>query len=160
MISDMTEEEYKKLLSSLQALCVKREYCTQDMHRKAVKAAEGDTAVAAKLLEDLVRDRFVDDDRYAYAFAREKSSLTGWGPAKISYALRMRGIPGQTIVEALARIDAPAASSRLRKLLEAKWKVLRDDPYGKFKLIKYGLSRGYEYDEVSPLVEIIIKESL
>lgn len=156
----MSEEEYKKLLSSLQALCVKREYCTQDMRQKAIKAAEGDAAVAAKLLEDLVRDRFVDDDRYACAFAREKSSLTGWGPAKISYALRMRGIPRQTIQDALAQIDAPAASSRLRKLLEAKWKVLRDDPYGKFKLIKYGLSRGYEYDEVSPLVEIILKELL
>lgn len=152
----MEIEEYKKLLSSLQAQCVKREYCSHDMEQKAMKAASGDAETAHKLLNDLVKDRFVDDCRYACAFAREKSSLTGWGPAKISYALRMKGISREDISEALSQVDPDAASSKLRKLVESKWKTLQDDPYGKFKLIKYALSRGYEYDEVASMVEDVI----
>lgn len=152
----MEIEEYKKLLSSLQAQCVKREYCSHDMEQKAIKASEGDSETARRLLSDLVKDRFVDDCRYACAFAREKSSLTGWGPAKISYALRMKGISKESIAEALSQVDPEAASSKLRKLVENKWKILQDDPYGKFKLIKFALSRGYEYDDVATMVEDVI----
>ena len=154
----MTEEQYNSALASLQRSCVKREHCSQDIYRKALKAAEGDIPTAQKMVEALVEDRFVDDARYAAAFAREKASLSGWGRVKISYTLRGKGISAGDIDAALAEIDEAGAGERLEKLLRSKWAVLQEDPYGKFKLIKYALTRGYEYnDELTELVEKIVK---
>ena len=154
----MEEEKYKSVLSSLQRSCVKREHCRQDIYRKALKAADGDLEAAQKMVEELVADRFVDDARYAAAFAREKASLSGWGRVKISYTLRGKGISREDIDAALQEVDEGSASERLEKLLRSKWAVLQEDPYGKIKLIKYTLTRGYEYnDELTELVERIIK---
>ena len=154
----MTEEQYNSALASLQRSCVKREHCRQDIYRKALKAAEGDIGTAQKMVEALVEDRFVDDRRYAAAFAREKSSLSGWGRVKISYTLRGKGISRENIDAALLEVDEGSANERLEKLLRGKWAVLQEDPYGKFKLIKYALTRGYEYnDELTELVEKIVK---
>ena len=77
-------EEYSKVLDRLQAQCSKREYCSSDIFRKAMKSFDGDREMAGKLLQSLQEDKFVDDLRYSSAFAREKSRLTGWGPAKIT----------------------------------------------------------------------------
>ena len=154
----MDQQQYNSALASLQRSCVKREHCRQEIYRKALKAAGENIETAQKMVEELVEDRFVDDARYAAAFAREKASLSGWGRVKISYTLRGKGISREDIDAALQEVDEVAAGERLEKLLRSKWAVLREDPYGKFKLIKYALTRGYEYnDELIGLVEKIIK---
>jgi len=149
------DEKSKKVLNALQAQCAKREYCVYDIRRKALDRLEGDTAAADEVVQSLVNDSFVDDGRYACAFAREKAALNGWGPAKIRFALRSKGISGDNVATALGEIDSEKAVAKLQKLLETKWKSLCDDPQGKFKLIKFALSRGYEYDAVSSLVNKI-----
>ena len=105
-------EEYSKVLDRLQAQCSKREYCSSDVFRKALKAFDGDREMAGKILQSLQDDRFVDDSRYAAAFAREKSRLSGWGPAKITYMLAGKGIPRQVVVEALKEIPCLKPSTR------------------------------------------------
>ena len=139
---------------------MKKECCSSEILKKASASLDGDEAAAREVLESLVADRFVDDGRYAAAFAREKSSLTGWGPAKIRYALMMKGIPRETISSGLGEIDREAAGARLEKLMSAKYKLLAGDPYAKFKLIKYALSRGYDYSDVAPLAERMLTHSL
>ena len=142
-----------KLLSSLQALCSRKEYCSSDMYKKALKGLEGDEEAAAQMLSLLVKDRFVDDLRYASAFARDKACLDGWGPVKIRFQLRGKGISDVDITEALAQIDAGKAREKLTKLLETKAHSLQGDPQIKLKLIKFALTRGYEYGDVSAAVE-------
>ena len=116
---------------------------------------EGDREKADELVAALVADKFVDDSRYASAFAREKASLQGWGPIKIRFQLRAKGISDSVISAALEEIDADKASARLQKLLENKWHSLQDDPQGRLKLFKFALTRGYEYEEIDPIVRII-----
>lgn len=142
------DERLKKVLVSLQGRCARREYCRAEMRQKALKALDGDAAAAEEILESLVVDGFVDDARYAGAFAREKAVLDGWGPVKIRYMLRGKGIEASDIDEALASIDAGAASEKLDKLLAAKAKSLQGDPQARLKLIKYALSRGYNYEDI------------
>lgn len=141
------KEESRKILARLEALCAKTEYCRSDIFRKALKASD-DIAEAGEITDSLVKDRFVDDSRYASAFAREKASLTGWGPIKIRFALRAKQIPESSITEALAGIEDGKADARLEKLLETKARSLEGDPAIKLKLIRFALSRGYEYDAV------------
>ncbi|MBR4817194.1 MAG: RecX family transcriptional regulator [Bacteroidales bacterium] len=151
--------EKEKVLPYLQNLCAKREYCRSEVLKKAETALEGDRQAAQEMLDSLVADRFVDDARYAAAFARERSSLTGWGPEKIRYSLMMKGISKADIAAALEEVDQDAAEAKLLKLLTAKRNALQGDPFIKFKLIKYALSRGYRYDDVGPAVESILSEN-
>lgn len=152
----MTSKE--QILSALQNLCVRREYCTSDIRRKALDRCEGDAALADEMVASLKADRFVDDVRYASAFAREKSSLTGWGPVKIRFALRAKGLSEGDIAAGLAEIEPDRASSRLESLLQNKWKSLSDDPAGRLKLIRFALSRGYEYSQVEDIVNEITRQ--
>ena len=151
------EERLLQILNRLQAQCARREYCRADVRQKALKALEGDVAGAETVVASLVADQFVDDLRYASAFAREKASLTGWGPVKISYALSAKGIDRDTIRQALEEIDVAAADRKMETVLRAKWKTLAEDPEGKLKLLKFGLGRGYEYNALQDLVKRIAK---
>lgn len=143
-----------KLLSRLQTLCSRREYCTADIREKLSKS---DAEDPDEVLSSLIADGFLSDSRYAAAFARDKSSLAGWGPVKISFALSAKGISKEDISAALAGIDAPKASERLEKLLEAKYKSLREDPQCRLKLLRFALGRGYRYEDVASLVDAVVK---
>ncbi|MBR1575182.1 MAG: RecX family transcriptional regulator [Bacteroidales bacterium] len=145
-----------KLLSSLQAQCVRKEYCSADMFKKALKGLEGDEEGAATMVALLVKDRFVDDLRYASAFARDKACLDGWGPVKIRFQLRGKGIDAATVEEALASVDPDKAQAKLRAVLEAKVRSLKGDPELRLKLLKFGLQRGYDYDRLDPVVRTLL----
>lgn len=137
-----------RCLSRLQKLCSKAEYCRADVYRKALKDLEGDAEAAGKVVEQLVADKYVDDARYASAFAREKASLQGWGPVKIRFQLRAKGVSDQVIAAALEEVEPDRAADKLERLLAAKARTLQGDPQFRLKLIKFGLSRGYEYETV------------
>ena len=102
------------------------------------------------VLQKLLADRYIDDNRYAEAFVRDKIRLSGWGARKIRTSLRLKGIAAAIIDEALARLDPANQSERLRTQLEQKLRLTRyKDTYDlKTKLIRYGLSLGYDYDAV------------
>lgn len=150
------------VLSKLQALCVKREYCRYDIALKAARLLKDDPDAEnriCELVESLVEDGFVSDYRYSCAYAREKSSISGWGPIKISMALLAKKIDRSVIDNALCEMDVDRANERLKKLLASKWRSLSDDPQGKLKLIRFALSRGYEYDSIRSVVEDITSAS-
>lgn len=150
------------ILSKLQSLCVKREYCRYDIARKARRLLKDEPNPEEKLqamVDSLVEDGFVSDLRYSSAYAREKSSISGWGPLKIRTALLSKRIERSVIDEALGEVDDDRAQEKLRKVLQNKWRSLSDDPQGKLKLIRFALSRGYDYDSVRPVVEDIVSAS-
>ena len=144
--------EEKKVLERLQRQCARMEYCTSDIRWKALKAAEGDADAADRIVASLVADRFVDDRRYAAAFAREKAALQGWGEVKIRFQLRGKGISEEIITGALQEIDPAKAASKLDKLAADRYRLLQDDPQCRLKLLKALLSRGYGYEEVEAAV--------
>lgn len=144
-----------RCLSRLQKLCSKAEYCRADVYRKALKDLEGDEEAAQKVVETLVAEKYVDDARFASAFAREKASLQGWGPVKIRFQLRGKGVSDSVIAAALEEIEPEKADARLEKLLSAKARTLEGDPQFRLKLLKFALSRGYEYNTVEAALKKI-----
>lgn len=147
------EDKKQRTYSSLENQCAKREYCTSDIYKKALDKLEGDSAAAEELVAKLVANGFVSDLRYATAFAREKASLTGWGPVKIRFALSAKRIDREVIDEALGEIDAEKADAKLERLLETKRRSLEGDPQGRLKLIKFALSRGYDYETIKRFID-------
>lgn len=142
-----------KILDNLRRQCSRREYCTSDVLKKAVKALDGDSEKARQIVDSLVEDRYVDDLRYASAYAREKSSISGWGEVKIRYMLSAKGISRDLIDRALEDVDSQRADARLEKLLENKYRTLKDDPQWKLKLLRFALGRGYSYDQVNEFLK-------
>ena len=141
-----------RTLSKWQRNCARAEYCSSVVFRRLVKELEGDAQAAGEILDSLLKDRFIDDGRYASAFAREKASLQGWGPVKIRFQLRSKGISDSLIDAALSEIEPEKADEKLRKLMSSKAHSLEGDPQKRLKLLKYGLGRGYGYDEVEAVL--------
>ena len=142
-----------KILNNLRRQCSRREYCTGDVMKKALKALEGEREEAQKILNTLIEERYVDDLRYAEAFARDKSSIAGWGVTKIRYMLSAKGIDRDIVSSALEEIDQRKADDRLVKLIENKKRALKDDPQARMKLLRFALGRGYTYDEISGVLK-------
>ena len=151
------DEKKLKVLNRLRALCSRREYCVADVLKKAADGLEGDRAAAQEVVDVLVNEKYVDDLRYASAFARDKSAIQGWGEVKIRYMLSAKGVPRDVIDKALEGIDHDKADSRLEKLLQNKLKSLKDDPQCRLKLLRFALGRGYSYDEVNDVVNSLLK---
>ena len=111
------------------------------------------------IISSLNKDGYLSDLRYAAAFARDRASISGWGSAKIRYALAAKGLDRDTVSAALEQIDESRASSRLEKLLETKYRSLasssdKESVYRlRDRLIRFALGRGYSYDDVLPVVD-------
>lgn len=148
----------EKVLDRMRNLCSRREYCRADIMKKAMSALDGDREKAEKVIEILVAEKYIDELRYASAFARDKSSISGWGETKIRYMLSAKGVPREVIDKALEEIDESKAMTRLEKLMENKYRSLKDDPQCRLKMLRFGLGRGYGYDEVSEVLEFLMKK--
>lgn len=145
-----------KVADRMRALCSRREYCSTDIMKKVLAALDDDKEAAHKIVSSLVEEKYIDDLRYASAYARDKSSIAGWGTAKIRYMLSAKGLPREMIAEALEEIDDSKAAGRLHKLLEAKSRTLKDDPQARLKMLRFGMGRGYSYEEVAEMTEMIM----
>lgn len=139
----------EKALDKMRRLCSRREYCVSDIRAKLMKELDGDVQKVETAINKLKEERYVDDLRYATAYARDKAAISGWGATKIRYMLSAKGVAKDVISEALNEVDEVKASTRLEKLLENKYKSLKDDPQWKIKLLRFALGRGYSYDEVN-----------
>ena len=139
----------EQALAALMRLCARAEKSQEDARRlmRGWGLAERD---AKGVLAKLVRDRFIDDARYAGAFVREKLRLSGWGEYKIRTALQRKRIDRALIDAALAEADRSGMDERLRRQLERKARTAKyTTQYElKTKLIRYGLSLGYDYETV------------
>ena len=136
------------VLNRMRRLCSRGERCSSDILRKVIAYGIPEPE---SVVEQLVKEGYIDDVRYARAFARDKSSLQGWGKVKIRVDLQRKGIEESAITAALSEIDSEAAEKKLQKLALAKLRQLRNesDPnIHKAKFMRYLMGRGYTYDEI------------
>ena len=141
-------------------LCARAEKSEGDARRlmRGWGVAEKD---AEQVLGRLVRDRFIDDSRYAEAFVREKLRLSGWGEYKIRTALQRKGVSKERIDAALSQADRPAMGERLAQQLERKARTVKYTSQYELntKLIRYGLSLGYDYEAVMDAASAMVRET-
>lgn len=126
--------------------------------KKALKALDGDRDKAEKVVETLVKEKFIDDLRYSSAFARDKASLAGWGQTKIRYMLSAKGISKEVMTAALGEIDGEKAADKLERLMANKFKSLKDDPQCRMKMLRFALGRGYDYEEASSVLDKLVRQ--
>jgi regulatory protein len=101
------------------------------------------------IVSDLISEDFLNEERYARAFARGKFRLKGWGKVKIRYELKKKRISEFCIRKGMGEIDDAEYMAKLSKLFEQKVKSLRGEKNNLIKsrkLINYLLQKGYERD--------------
>jgi regulatory protein len=138
---------YKTALTKAMALCSGREYCIDDIRSKLQRwsVEEND---AEKIISALIKENFINEKRYAEAFVRDKFRYNKWGKVKIRAGLRFRNIPADIINAALDCVDHTEYQNTIRVLLDAhRRSVKAKNQYDlKGKLLRYGLSKGFESD--------------
>lgn len=148
----------EKALIRAQALCAKQEKCTNDIRLKLIQW-QIENIEAEKIIAKLVSDGFINDERFARIFVRDKSKINKWGPIKITYTLRAKRMPEDIIKLALQEIISGDETS-LKELMIKKLKSLKaKTPYEmKAKLIRFAISRGFEYEIVNKIATSITNE--
>ena len=142
----MAENELFKLaLAQMMSLCSSREYCRADIMAKLENKQLKDRDID-KIIAQLEKERFIDEERYAKAFASDKFRYNDWGKIKIAAQLKAKHIPGKHIMVALGGIDETEYLGKIQRLLTSKRKTVKArnkyDLYG--KLLRYGQSKGFE----------------
>lgn len=146
MADVMTREEVFRKLS---ARCTTREYCVSEVREKMrnwnISRADEDSVV-----EQLIAERFIDEERYTRAFVNDQFRFSGWGRIKISYTLRQKHIDSLTISQAVQSIDPDEYMATLIKILKGKLRALKLLPQQvqSEKLMRFALSRGFEFNLV------------
>ncbi len=136
---------YESALARAASLCSRGEHAEAEMRRKlrqwGAERGDSDSVVAC-----LVDRGFVENRLNAHEVVSVKSRFDLWGRVKIRHQLRLNGVTGDVVEEAMAEIDDDEYVANLRTLLAAKSRTLTvADPYKrKASLMRYGASRGYE----------------
>ena len=129
------------------ALCSLSEQCTFDINAKLKDwGIAPDDAV--KILDYLQTENFINNNRYANAYCRDKYNFKGWGKIKMKYNLQKKGFRQAIIDDAFESIDSSLYDEKIAALLKSKLRTINGKDYIKTKaaLYRYGISRGFESD--------------
>lgn len=132
-------------MSKAAALCARSEQAPGVIRDKLVNWGVNDEA-AAQILGQLTEQGFLDEERFARAFVKDKFTFNGWGRIKIAHQLRQKGVSPDVITAALAVIDNDQYRGRLIELFKAKWRSLkgRDPRVAWAAMMRFAASRGFE----------------
>ncbi|GAI91674.1 unnamed protein product [marine sediment metagenome] len=155
----MTKLSYKEALARAQNLCSRQEKCIADIEKKLHEW--GVSVDVEKIINSLIKENFVNEKRYADAFAKEKFRFNHWGKIKIRYALRQKNINEETITTGLDEIDKDEYAETLKKLILDKYKSTKaKNTYElRGKLQKYVFGKGFENEMVIKIINEIISKN-
>lgn len=145
-----------KAKAKLARLCSVKEICRYDVIEKLHKWEIYDEAEEiADWLED---EKFIDDNRFARFYVRDKYRFNKWGRIKISYHLKHKHIASGIIQEAFEEIDEEEYKDILATLISQKYNSLKDEDLiqKKAKLVRYAQGKGFEADLIFRNIESII----
>ena len=134
-----------QVLDKMAKYCAYQERCVKDVRDK-LKAFDLPQEGKHEILDYLLDNRFVNDERYAKSFVRGKINQSGWGVNKIRFHLIQKGIDKDIIEEALGQTDEEVYRQRLIDILKTKTKTIKADSdfEKKRKLAAYAMQKGFE----------------
>lgn len=152
-------EAIGKVYAKAMRLCSQREKCEYDM--ELWFAGKGvPREFIPVLVARLVEQRFIDNARYAEAYARDKMRLAGWGPIKIAAMLRAKRIDDPLIKYALAQAEDELGGNDLDALLAKKlqgaWRCHIGTPSLRERLLRFAVGRGFSFEDSLRAVDRVL----
>lgn len=140
---------------TLAALCAQAEHCQWEMTEKMRRWELSDEA-QARVMERLVKERYVDDERYARAFVKDKVRYNKWGRRKVEQALWQKHVDEDIRQRVLDEVDDEEYLGVLRPLLKQKQKSTKAASEYELnqKLVRYALGRGFTFDIIRQCLDV------
>ena len=145
---------YEMALQRLSALCASAEHCEYEM-TETMRQWEVEESDCERIMEYLRKAKFVDDERYARAFVKDKIKYNKWGRRKVEQGLWAKHIAEDIRQRVLDEVDESQYKSVLTDLLKSKRRSIKaaNDYEMNRKLIKFALSRGFDYSIVRHCID-------
>jgi len=151
---------YKKSLTKEQALQKLKHYCAyQERCHSEVKEKLYNLGVWKKehdeIIASLIEENYLNEERFAVAFAGGRFRIKQWGRVKIKYELKQKQVSDYSIKKALKQIDETDYLKVLNKLAKEKYTSLKSEQHliRKKKTINYLIGKGFEMELVKVAVE-------
>lgn len=157
---------YKKYLTKEQALQKLKQYCAyqerchsevkEKLYSLGIWKSEHDLIIAT-----LIEENYLNEERFAIAFAGGKFRIKHWGRTRIRYELKQKQVSDYSIKKALKQIEDGPYEETLRSLAEKKYTSLKGEQYlvRKKKTIDYLIAKGYEADLVNKTVATLTEKN-
>ena len=141
--------DQQSAFSKAAVICSKSETCTFDIQAKLKVWGmnEDDSDV---VISQLKEEKFIDDERFARAYVKDKFRFNQWGRQKIAYMLHSKNISKEIQEAAFEEIEDDNYSDKLMKLLTDKEKSIKaKDQYDKRnKLMRFAMGKGFESGKI------------
>ena len=146
------------MLLRMAGLCAGAEQCSADIRSKILKQGFSPED-ADKMLSYLQSNKYIDDSRYARAYAVDKVRFSGWGKMKVRMGLRAKGMSDAIVSQALGYISEKEYAEALEKVLLAKARSLDlADVKDRQKLYRHLASRGFESQLIISAMRSLMKK--
>jgi regulatory protein len=151
----MTQKTEQEAYLTLAALCAQAEHCQWDMTQR-MQRWQLDAGAQARVMQRLVEERYVNDERYARAFVKDKVRYNHWGRRKVEQALWQKHIADDIRQQVLDEVDDDVYIDVLRPLLEQKRRSTRaaNDYEMNQKLTRFALGRGFTFDVIRQCLDV------
>ena len=140
---------------TLTVLCAQAEHCQWEMLEK-MRRWEVSEEAQARVMQRLVKEKYVDDERYAEAFVKDKIRYNKWGRRKVEQGLWQKRIDEDIRKRVLDDVDDDEYLSVLRPLLKQKRKTIKakNDYELNQKLMRFALGRGFTFDIIRQCIDV------
>lgn len=141
---------------------VERTCKTEDEIREKLILKEYDDYSINETINFLKEYSFIDDEKYANAYVKDRMKREGKN--KIKYSLKKKGIDEEQIERAISNIDANEEEEIARELAVKKYNILSKREADKLKLkqklTRFLISKGYNYELTNKVINSIINEEI
>jgi len=138
----------KQIYIAMQKYCDYQERCHKDVHTK-LREFQLYEDEKNEIINELITNNYLNEERFAKAYAGGKFRQNDWGKTKITNELKFKQVSPYNIKKGLEEIDDEAYEKKLIHLLEKKQNTLPKglkDYQKKYKLTQFLLQKGYEYE--------------
>lgn len=160
-----SESRIKKRFSSTEALAKIQRYCAyQERSHKEVKTKLYDYGLYStqvdEIVSQLITDGFLNEERFAKAYAGGKFRMKKWGKLKIKNELEFLGLTKNCIQRGLKEIEATDYSKTLKALIKKKSGQSKEENLFKKrdKVARFVIGKGYEPDMVWEYVRDLVAD--
>ena len=152
MSKQKTEQEAYLQLATL---CAQAEHCEAEMRDK-LKRWEIDAEAQDRIISRLIKERYIDDERFARAFVNDKVRYNTWGRRKVQQALWMKRISDDIQQTVLDEIDEKEYIDVLKPLLKQKQRSIKaSSEYElKQKLVRFAIGRGFDFGIIRKCMDV------
>ncbi|TAF32602.1 MAG: RecX family transcriptional regulator [Cytophagales bacterium] len=149
----------QKALSLLMRWCAIAERAESDAKAK-LRDWQMSEEDSQKIIAFLVRENFLNNERFLKSYVHDKVKLNRWGHLKIEYMLKLKGFKSLEIRKALQSLPSEAYEEALLHVLKTKFVSIKQKktlaPQQKIALLVYARSRGFSQQLAFSLVDRVM----